>query len=585
MAQQNPFSDWSQEEIESLREIVNAHEQPDGVSRRDALKAMGLLGTGALIGGGGATQLIEEASAASNQVGQIGDPSNLVDVYAEDIDAVSVGADELLTTFYTSTRGSDGAAIQSALDDAAAVGGPARVVVDPIDSAPYLVDGAAPLLVSSQTEVVLREVVELAGGVQENVFQNVHHFDDSTDDTDIIFRSEGGYIDGNKSNNSIRATDSTGYGIGSKQNGVSLGGVQRVRIDGLDSRDNIIHGVSFTGADHVRVSDGYTSGNRYAGINSHYRMTDDRLNTHVIIADNTVMNGGQNGGESAGIYVSGHLYHTVEGNHVEGRDNHGISVASRTTGWNGWTKVVDNTVIDVAATTTYYPQRGGIMLPTGTGAGVPGLKQVTVEGNTVDTTGAANNNQHGIAVLCRGNLIERLNIENNTVNSQNSAIYVKGNANRNIEALTVHDNNVTTAVDADARGIELVDVGVGTVTDNVASYCQASGIALRGVDSAGVSTIGVTGNMCYANGQNGAATDTYGLYSQDGANCSVTGNMFRGWSDNVQTHGIYEEAAFGGTLYALNDLRGNVTAAHSLGGTGTITDPVGGGTAEDWNVT
>ena len=89
-----PLDDLSAEQQEALIELANQQLERDGPSRRDLLTAGGVLGAGALLGGGTATAAIEPASAQA--AGEVGTDDNPVDVVAESVSAESVDSEEYL---------------------------------------------------------------------------------------------------------------------------------------------------------------------------------------------------------------------------------------------------------------------------------------------------------------------------------------------------------------------------------------------------------------------------------------------------------------------------------------------------------
>lgn len=90
----------AEKRIEELEQQVEELQDrlPDGVNRREFGKAAGALGLGALLGGGGAATAIDSASAdasTSDQYGDVGEPGDRVDVFADGVNTNSLDADEL----------------------------------------------------------------------------------------------------------------------------------------------------------------------------------------------------------------------------------------------------------------------------------------------------------------------------------------------------------------------------------------------------------------------------------------------------------------------------------------------------------
>lgn len=95
---ENPLDDLSSEEQQALKQLAEKRAD-ESVGRRDALKAGGALGLGALLGGGGAATAIDSADAqasSSDGDGDLGTSQDPVDVFADGVTANSVSTDELL---------------------------------------------------------------------------------------------------------------------------------------------------------------------------------------------------------------------------------------------------------------------------------------------------------------------------------------------------------------------------------------------------------------------------------------------------------------------------------------------------------
>lgn len=85
--------DEQRQEIEALRQAV----QGGGPTRRGLMQGAGALGVGALLGGG-ASHAIDPVAAdasTSDSDGDVGTPSNRLDVFADGVDTTSIDADEL----------------------------------------------------------------------------------------------------------------------------------------------------------------------------------------------------------------------------------------------------------------------------------------------------------------------------------------------------------------------------------------------------------------------------------------------------------------------------------------------------------
>jgi len=94
------FEGFSESELQNLKQLaqdIDAAAQQTGVSRREMLQSAAVLGAGALAGGVGTTKLIDQASAdasSSDSDGNVGLPSDRVDIFADGVDSLSLSADE-----------------------------------------------------------------------------------------------------------------------------------------------------------------------------------------------------------------------------------------------------------------------------------------------------------------------------------------------------------------------------------------------------------------------------------------------------------------------------------------------------------
>jgi len=89
-----------EDELDALIELAQARAN-SSMTKRDFLKAAGVLGTGAVLGGGAASELTGDAQAAASTTdgdGDIGTPANPEDVYADAL-AVFDGANNQIGSF------------------------------------------------------------------------------------------------------------------------------------------------------------------------------------------------------------------------------------------------------------------------------------------------------------------------------------------------------------------------------------------------------------------------------------------------------------------------------------------------------
>lgn len=107
------IGDLSPEDIEALRKLARGELddqmslQIGSISRRDALTGAGALGLGALLGGGSAMAATGTAGAApstSDSDGDVGLPSDRVDVFADGVDSNSVETGEITNKNYVEAQ-------------------------------------------------------------------------------------------------------------------------------------------------------------------------------------------------------------------------------------------------------------------------------------------------------------------------------------------------------------------------------------------------------------------------------------------------------------------------------------------------
>lgn len=83
----------SEEDIRQIvREEMESSDQPVTTSRRNALKALGVAGAGAALGGG-TTAALTQGAAAATDAGDIGTPTDRYDIYANTVDTEQLFSD------------------------------------------------------------------------------------------------------------------------------------------------------------------------------------------------------------------------------------------------------------------------------------------------------------------------------------------------------------------------------------------------------------------------------------------------------------------------------------------------------------
>lgn len=128
MATADPLADLSHEEKRALAELARASAE-GRIDRRDLLKAGGVLGLGALLGGGASTAIDPASAAASDSDtdGDVGEPTDRVDVFGD-----GASLNELSHEAATGVSASLGSAIQDGLIVAVPTGSVSNAkVVDP----------------------------------------------------------------------------------------------------------------------------------------------------------------------------------------------------------------------------------------------------------------------------------------------------------------------------------------------------------------------------------------------------------------------------------------------------------------------
>lgn len=130
-------SNLSKSTEEEIRRIVREEmSEPSKGSRRDVLKALGVLGAGAAVGGGSTAAMTGEASAATD-AGDIGTPTDRYDVYAQTIDTEQATTSVSLNNSRTVAPGGDLQAAIDAVYNSTAPRASGRVELYPYDGTTY----------------------------------------------------------------------------------------------------------------------------------------------------------------------------------------------------------------------------------------------------------------------------------------------------------------------------------------------------------------------------------------------------------------------------------------------------------------
>lgn len=150
----SPLAKLPRDEQRILAEIAQARSE-GRINRRTLLQASGALGVGALVGGGAAYGSIDTAAAdasTSDSDGDIGTPSNRIDIFGDGVDSLTIAAREVPVidiTAYGATPDDgtdDTAAFNSAISEAANHDGAVirlpngRIKVDNPDYTPLFTD-------------------------------------------------------------------------------------------------------------------------------------------------------------------------------------------------------------------------------------------------------------------------------------------------------------------------------------------------------------------------------------------------------------------------------------------------------------
>lgn len=567
-----------EDENEKLRRQITRF-LPDGETRRQFLK----LG-GTAVAGAGVGSLLTAGATAQSQSGQIGTSSNPVgDIITQSITDASSGnsydVDTLAgsggggaNTEYSSDYGTDGSAIQDAIN--ALSTGWGRVVIDSIDQSPYIVDGSAPIRIPSKTVLVIREDIQLADNVSENVFENENFEDDGTDDESIFVKFDGGGIDGNRQNNTYDASGRT-HADGFYQNGICFLGVQGTAISNANIADSTVNALKFGGCENVRVLGGELHNSGGSAIQAHYRETDIKLNTNITFHGLTIRNAGVDIGGGA-IRHSGTRNANVTQCTVIDSNNMAVNITNGDDGVDSVDCSISELTVDGAGTDETGYESAGVVVdtsPSGNSTGGEGVKNVRIVNSTIST-----DENHAIAIKSRENTISNVTVSACDLQSNGHVVLVdrEYSGSPGISGVEIADGTKIThgsSPQTDANGVMVIGVSDG----RVAAWfdgCERDGIAFQ-EDSTNSETPS-SWNVSDCTHLNGG---TYAVRIGDGNSIDV-----RNCRSEGHNRPVFEGSSASNCVFLFNDWRGD-TDGPSYNGTGTITDPVNEDMTEDYNLT
>jgi len=464
-----------------------------------------------------------------------------------------VDTEQISNEFYCSSFGSDGQAIQDAIN-AKPSGQWAKIIVDGIDNPPYLV--SSPISIPSKTVIEIQEDVKLADGADDNIFENENFEDDATDDNDIHIIGKGGIIDGNKANQS---QPSKPHGDGFYVCGVSILGASRVSVRDIQIKDTFNHGVNLSAVDHGTVKGCVAEDLDNALGHSHFRMTDDTKNTFIEFTDNIAISCGYP------FYVEGTEYSIVSNNLVN--DYTGSCAIGVSDGEGLGTKVVE-----ISGNVIYYTgdTNGIIDVHTfSTARGTNGTEDVCVEGNILYNTGTK---VHGIYLNSTDSTnVEKVSISGNVLRGCN--IRTSGDADGGApKYVSISGNKLYGAP------IFLHDISKSAVSSNVV---YGSKILVEPGD-AGVTPdeVSIVGNTIEPDGY-----ADYGVQIDGSRGAVISGNSIV----SAGTYGIYVMSGCSDINVNSNSIRASGTGKYDDAGTRTVIDGLGKNgandpaSAGDWN--
>lgn len=237
------IDDFTKDELQTLHELaqdLDKTAERTGVSRRDIMQSAAVLGVGAMAGGVSAQQLIEHVSAqadTTDEHGNVGLPSDRVDVFADGIDANVIDSDTVSTERTNSTVFvSPGDDLQTKADEAAGE----RLEFLPGEHLSYVTD------VHDGTEVYIppSSTIKLAGDANPDNEDGVLQAVGTENDLITVTITLDGEIDGNKAE----------HGDVDKIEGIEIEYGEGCVVDGTGTiRDTVDDGVDWDLSNRCRV--------------------------------------------------------------------------------------------------------------------------------------------------------------------------------------------------------------------------------------------------------------------------------------------------------------------------------------------
>lgn len=237
------------EHAETLEELAEARED-NSLSRREAVKLAGALGVGGLLGGGGAATAIDPARAqasTSDSYGDVGEPGDRVDVFADGVDTATLTDPDTGTTY---DLGDDLAGTSGIFEDSDGDGVYEQSTGDGID-VPLVSTEEAHIGTDPQRPMVSEAARTITVGTDVNSIQEAFYAitalqlhqvtidipDGTYDEDPILSGSVGSTLD--KTGDTIAISIS---GNGTTPSNVQIGSLQ---IDGVHAWVSV-NGVEFT---------------------------------------------------------------------------------------------------------------------------------------------------------------------------------------------------------------------------------------------------------------------------------------------------------------------------------------------------